>query len=86
MFILWNNLKYKKDKILSRKIRSNKNIKITQDIEIFVKDHVKHNPSITLWELSKLVNEKFKVELTDSSIHNILQTHKITRKRLRSNG
>ena len=34
--------------------------------------------------LSKLVNENFKVDLTDSSIHNILQTHKITRKRLRS--
>ncbi len=41
--------KYKKDKNLRRKKRSNKNIKITPDIEIFVKDHVKNNPSITLW-------------------------------------
>jgi len=76
--------KYKKDKNLRRKKRSNKNIKITPDIEIFVKDKVKNNPTITLWELSKLVNEQFKVDLSDSSIHNIFQTHKITRKRLRS--
>ena len=76
--------KYKKDKNLKRKLRSNKNIKITPDIKQFVKDKVKSNPSITLWELSKLVNEEFKVELTDSSIHNILQSKKITRKRLRS--
>jgi transposase len=76
--------KYKKDKNLKRKLRSNKNIKITPDIKQFVKDKVKINPSITLWELSKLVNEEFKIELTDSSIHNILQSNKITRKRLRS--
>jgi len=30
------------------------------------------------------VNDKFKVELRDSSIHNILSNHSITRKRVRS--
>ena len=38
----------------------------------------------TLWELSKLVYEKYNVHLTDGSIHNILQNQRITRKRLRS--
>jgi len=38
----------------------------------------------TLWELSKLVNEKYKVKLNDKSIYNILHKHKLTRKRLRS--
>ena len=40
--------------------------------------------STTLWELSKSVNEKIKIHLTDSSIYNILNKHKITRKRLPS--
>jgi hypothetical protein len=45
---------------------------------------VRKYSTTTLWELSKLVNEKFKIHLTDSSIYNILNKHKITRKRLRS--
>lgn len=36
-----------------------------------------------LWELSKLVDEKFKVRLNDKSVYNILHKHKLTRKRLR---
>jgi transposase len=38
----------------------------------------------TLWEFSKLVNDKFKIELSDKSIYNILHKHKLTRKRVRS--
>lgn len=45
---------------------------------------MKHNVNITLWELSKLVNKKYKIRLSDQSIYNILSKYKITRKRLRS--
>jgi hypothetical protein len=38
----------------------------------------------TLWEFSKLVNDKFKIELSDKSIYNILHKHKLTRKIVRS--
>jgi hypothetical protein len=61
-----------------------KHIKITPEIEKFVKDQVKRDPTTTLWEYSKLVNDKFNVILTDRSINNILNRMKITRKRLRS--
>ena len=37
-----------------------------------------------MWELSKLVDDKYKVKLNDKSIYNILHKHKLTRKRLRS--
>ena len=45
---------------------------------------VKKNVNITLWELSKMVNCKYKILLNDKSIFNILKKNKITRKRLRS--
>jgi hypothetical protein len=45
---------------------------------------VRKYSTTTLWELSKLVNDKFKIHLTDSSIYNILHKYKLTRKRLRS--
>jgi len=76
--------RYEKQGSVKRKDRDTKNLKITNEIEIFVKDHVKQFPTAILWELSKLVNDKFKVELSDSSIHNILSNHSITRKRVRS--
>jgi transposase len=76
--------RYEKQGSVKRKDRDTKNLKITNEIEIFVKDHVKKYPTTILWELSKLVNDKFKVELSDSSIHNILSNHSITRKRVRS--
>jgi len=69
---------------LNRKTRKNHNLKITPKIEKFVKDYVRKFNTTTLWELSKLVNEKYKVHLTDMSIYNILHKHKLTRKRLRS--
>jgi len=76
--------RYEKQGSVKRKDRDTKNLKITNEIEIFVKDHVKQFPTTILWELSKLVNDKFKVELSDSSIHNILSNHSIIRKRVRS--
>jgi len=75
---------YKNKGNINRKTRKNHNLKITPEIEKFVKDYVKKYNTTTLWELSKLVNEKFKVHLTDMSIYNILHKHKLTRKRLRS--
>lgn len=69
---------------INRKTRRNRNLKITPEIEKFVKEYVRKYNTTTLWELSKLVNEKFKVHLTDTSIFNILHKHKLTRKRLRS--
>ena len=62
----------------------NHNLKITPEIEKFVKENVRKYSTTTLWELSKLVNDKFGVHLTDSSIYNILNKQKYTRKRLRS--
>jgi transposase len=69
---------------LNRKPRQKYNLKITLEIEKFVKDYVKKYPTTTLWEYSKLVYEKFNIHLSDSSIHNILKKYKLTRKRLRS--
>ena len=67
-----------------RKTRKNRDIKITPEIEKFVKEYLRKYPTTTLWEYSKLVNEKYGTHLSDSSIHNILVKHKLTRKRLRS--
>jgi len=69
---------------LNRKTRKNHNLKITPKIEKFVKDYVRKYNTTTLWELSKLVKDEFKVHLSDTSIYNILHKYKITRKRLRS--
>jgi transposase len=75
---------YKNKGNINRKTRKNHNLKITPEIEKFVKEYIRKYNTTTLWELSKLVNEKFKVHLTDTSIYNILHKHKLTRKRLRS--
>ena len=72
--------KYKQNGNINRKTRKNHNLKITSEIEKFVKEYVRKYSTTTLWELSKLVNDKFKVHLTDGSIYNILNKHKITRK------
>jgi transposase len=76
--------RYKLQGNISRKTRKNHNLKITPEIERFIKEQVKRDPTTTLWEYSKLVNDKFNVILTDRSINNILNRMKITRKRLRS--
>ena len=76
--------RYKQQGNINRKTRKNHNLKITPEIEKFVKEHVRKYNTTTLWELSKLVNEKFNVYLTDMSIYNILHKYKLTRKRLRS--
>jgi putative transposase len=75
---------YKYSKSVKRKTRKNRNLKITPEIEKFVKDYVKKYPTTTLWEYSKLIKEKYNIELSDKSIYNILHKHKITRKRVRS--
>jgi len=54
---------YKQKGNLNRKTRKNHNLKITPEIEKFVKDYVRKYNTTTLWELSKLVDEKFKVRL-----------------------
>jgi len=79
----WIN-NYKKNGNLKRKTRKSHNLKITPEIEKFVKEYIKKYNTTTLWELSKLVNEKYKIYLTDMSIYNILHKQKLTRKRLRS--
>jgi len=77
-------IKYNKDGDVKRKIRDNKNLKITPDIIDFIQKYVKLYPTITLWELSKLVYNNYNIKLSDMSIYNILQSNKITRKKLRS--
>ena len=59
-------------------------MKITPEIEKFIKEYVRKYPTTTLWEYSKLVHDRFGVNLTDRSIYTILHKNKITRKRLRS--
>jgi transposase len=76
--------RYNQQGNINRKTRKNHNLKITPEIEKFVKEYIRKYNTTTLWELSKLVNEKYKVHLTDTSIYNILHKHKLTRKRLRS--
>jgi len=75
---------YKNHGNVKRKKRTNKNLKITDNINKFVKDYTKKYPTTTLWDLSKLVKKKYKINLSDSSIHNIFERNKITRKRLRN--
>ena len=77
-------IKYNKDGNIDRKKRDNKPLKITPEITTFIKKYVKLYPTTTLWEFSKLINDKYKVKLSDHSIYNILQSNKITRKKLRS--
>jgi transposase len=79
----WVN-QYQEKGNVKRKTRKNKNTKITPEIEKFVKQQINKYSTMTLWELSKLVNHTYKVKLTDKSIYNILTKHKITRKRLRN--
>ncbi len=62
-------------------LREHKNTKITPEIISFVKSYVKIYPTITLWEFSKLINDKYKIKLSDHSIYNILHSNKITRKK-----
>jgi transposase len=80
----WINTYKNNNGKIQRKTRKNHNLKITPEIEKFVKDYIRKYNTTTLWELSKLVNEKYKVKLNDKSIYNILHKHKLTRKRLRS--
>lgn len=75
---------YKYSKTMKRKTRKNHNLKITPEIEKYIKEYVKKYPTTTLWEYAKLIKEKFGVQLSDRSIYNILHKHKITRKRIRS--
>lgn len=79
----WIN-QYQEKRNVKRKTRKNNNIKIIPEIEKFVKQQIRKYPTMTLWELSKLVNNIYKVRLIDKSIYNILTKHKITRKRLRN--
>ena len=80
----WVN-QYQEKGNVKRKTRKNKNIKITLEIEKFVKQQIRKYPTMTLWELSKLVKQKYKISLTDISIYRILKKNKITRKRVSSN-
>ena len=75
---------YKHSKSVKRKTRKNHNLKITPEIEKYIKEYVKKYPTTTLWEYIKLIKETFGVQLSDRSIYNILHKHKITRKRIRS--
>ena len=76
--------KYKLNGNLKRKKTIKKPYKVTIEIEKFILKLVKKNVNITLWELSNLIKENFKISLTDHTIFRILKKHKITRKRLRN--
>jgi putative transposase len=75
--------RYKKNGNIKRKKTIKPRYKVTNEIEKFILSLVKKETTISLWELSKLVNKKYKIKLTDMTIYRILKRHKITRKRLR---
>ena len=77
--------RYEKQGNIKRKQTKKKPYKITDEIEKYLLSSVKKNINITLWELSKLVKQKYKISLTDISIYRILKKNKITRKRVRRN-
>lgn len=79
----WIN-KYREQGNVNRCIRREFRTKITPEIKLFVKQYVKSYPTTTLWEFSKLIDDKFGVQLSDMSIHNIMRSQKITRKRVRN--
>ena len=54
--------RYKTQKNIHRKTRNNHNLKITPEITQFVKQYVRKYNTTTLWELSKLVYEKLKIQ------------------------
>jgi transposase len=80
--LAWWVDRYEKQKDIKRKLRKNKNLKITLEIEQFVKTYVKKHSTATLWELSGLIDEKFKVKLSDMSVYSILNNLNISRKRV----
>ncbi len=61
-------IKYNKDGNIDRRKRVNKPLKITPEIINFIKNYVKLYPTTTLWEFSKLINDKYKVKLSDHTI------------------
>ena len=69
----WIN-RYEEQENIKRKIRRNKKLKITPEIEEYVKTCIKKNSTITLWEISDLVEIKFDVSLSDTSIYSILNS------------
>jgi transposase len=77
-------MRFQKEGKIERKPRNNKDLKITPQIVSFVKQNVRIQPTITLWELSKLVDKQFSIKLSDHTIYNILHQNKITRKRLKN--
>ncbi len=76
--------RFKKEGKIERKSRNNKDLKITPEIVSFVKQNIRFHPTITLWELSKLVDKHFNIKLSDHTIYNILHQNKITGKRLKN--
>ena len=68
---------------LKRKLRENKNLKLTPEIIDYVKELSIKNPTYTLQEYAEFVRDKFKIEITYRSMYNVLHFLKITRKRVR---
>jgi hypothetical protein len=56
-------IRFQKEGKIVRKPRNNKDLKIIPDIVSFVKQNVRLHPTITLWELSKLVDKHFSIKL-----------------------
>lgn len=79
----WIN-QYNKFGTLKRKTRKHTTIKVSPEMEVFVKQYVKKHPTSTLWDSAKQVSDTFGINISDSTIHDILTRHRITRKRLRS--
>ena len=75
--------KYRDTGELKRKDRVNKKLKITLPIMNFVKEEIEKKPTLTLIDLTKMIKDKFKVELSDRSITTIFNDLGITRKRVR---
>jgi transposase len=77
----WLN-KYNKTKKITRKKRELK-YKFSKDEILFIKRYIYKYPNITLKELTKIINKKFKKNYTYLSIYYVVKKNKISYKILR---
>jgi len=80
--IRWYN-KYKDTENLERKKRKSISYKITKTHIKFIKDEINKNKTITIEDLTTLINNKFKVKFSKSNIAKVVRDNNITLKQTR---
>lgn len=75
----WYN-KYKEKKDLERKPRNSISYKITKTHIKYILSTINSNKTITIKDLTNLINEKFKVKFSKSNIAKVIRDNNITLK------